>query len=73
MAVNPATGGYWLDASDGGICSFRVPFYGSTGNVTLEESCVGMTAMPAGKGYSFVASDGGVFNFGSARYEGSAA
>jgi hypothetical protein len=31
MAADPATGGYWLVASDGGIFSFTAPFYGSSG------------------------------------------
>ena len=68
-----ATGGYWLDASDGGIFAFHAPFYGSTGNITLARPCVGMTAMPKGNGYRFVASDGGIFDFGFAPFEGSAA
>ena len=31
MAVDPATGGYWLVATDGGVFSFHAPFCGSTG------------------------------------------
>ena len=38
MAVDPATGGYWLVASDGGIFSFNAPFHGSTGCDPLEPS-----------------------------------
>jgi hypothetical protein len=29
MAADPATGGYWLVASDGGIFNFGAPFYGA--------------------------------------------
>jgi hypothetical protein len=29
MAADPATGGYWLVASDGGVFSFDAPFEGS--------------------------------------------
>jgi len=29
MAADPATGGYWLVASDGGIFSFDAPFFGA--------------------------------------------
>jgi hypothetical protein len=29
MAADPATGGYWLVASDGGIFSFGAPFFGA--------------------------------------------
>jgi hypothetical protein len=63
MAVDVATGGYWLVAADGGIFSFNAPFYGSTGNIKLAEPIVGMEADPDGNGYRFVASDGGVFDF----------
>ncbi len=68
----PPLAAYWMDASDGGIFSFRAPFYGSTGGIALAMPCVGMTAMPDGSGYRFVAADGGIFNF-RAPYEGSAA
>ena len=71
MAASPA-GGYWLVASDGGIFAFgNAPFYGSTGDLTLNEPVVGMTASPSGHGYWFVASDGGIFNYGDASFHGS--
>jgi hypothetical protein len=73
MAQDPATGGYWLVAADGGIFAFHAPFYGSTGNVALVQPCVGMTATPDGDGYRFVAADGGIFDFGLAPFDGSAA
>jgi hypothetical protein len=73
MAVDPATGGYWLVASDGGIFSFNAPFLGSAGNLSLEAPIVGMAATPDGGGYYLVAADGGVFNYGDAHFHGSAA
>jgi hypothetical protein len=71
MAADPATGGYWLVAADGGIFSFDAPFYGSTGAVHLNQPVVGMAATPDGKGYWLVARDGGVFRFGDATFHGS--
>ncbi|HVB93461.1 MAG TPA: fibronectin type III domain-containing protein [Acidimicrobiales bacterium] len=68
MAVDQATGGYWLVASDGGIFSFNAPFLGSTGNIRLNKPIVGMAPAPNGNGYWMVASDGGVFSFGTPFY-----
>ena len=68
MAATPATGGYWLVASDGGIFAFGdAPFYGSTGRRHLNQPIVGMAATADAHGYWFVASDGGVFAYGDAR------
>jgi hypothetical protein len=71
MAVDPATGGYWLLGGDGGVFSFDAPFYGSTGNIRLNAPAVGMVSTVDGRGYYFVASDGGVFAYGDARFRGS--
>ena len=71
MADDPATGGYWEVASDGGIFSFDAPFFGSTGGIHLNKPIVGMEALANGQGYRFVASDGGVFSFGQAAFDGS--
>ena len=46
-------------------------FYGSTGNVHLNQPIVGMAATPDGKGYWLVAKDGGIFEFGDANFYGS--
>lgn len=70
MAVDQATGGYWLVASDGGIFSFHAPFYGSTGSLALKSQIVGMEAAPDGGGYRLAASDGGVFSY-NVPFEGS--
>ena len=40
--VDPATGGYWLVATDGGIFSFNAPFHGSTASLRCNEPVVGM-------------------------------
>ncbi len=70
-ATDPANGGYWVVASDGGVFSFNAPFYGSAGNLNLNRPVVGAAATPDGGGYWLVASDGGVFSFGDARFFGS--
>ena len=70
MAIDPATGGYWLVASDGGVFSFNAPFEGSTGGIRLNRPIVGMGATPDGSGYWLVASDGGVFSFNATFYGG---
>ena len=67
MSVDPATGGYWLLAKDGGVFSYNAPFFGSTGNIRLNQPVVGMSSTADGGGYWFVAADGGVFSFGDAR------
>jgi SpoIID/LytB domain protein len=65
-------GGYWINASDGGVFSFgNAQFYGSTGNIVLNKPMVGMAATPDGRGYWLVASDGGIFSFGDAQFYGS--
>ncbi len=71
MAIDPATGGYWLVATDGGIFAFDAPFFGSTGNIHLNQPIVGMSGDASGNGYWMVASDGGIFAFGGAPFLGS--
>jgi hypothetical protein len=44
IAFDKNSGGYWLDASDGGIFSFGAPFYGSMGGSHLNLPVVGMAA-----------------------------
>jgi len=66
------TGGYWIDASNGGVFTFGdATFQGSAGNLALRKPVVGMASTPDGGGYWLVASDGGVFSFGDARFYGS--
>jgi hypothetical protein len=66
------TSGYWMVATDGGIFTFgQLSFFGSTGNIRLNEPIVGMAATPTHLGYWMVASDGGIFSFGDAHFWGS--
>ena len=63
----PRAAGYWLVASDGGIFAFGgAEFYGSTGNMVLNQPIVGISRTPTGAGYWMVATDGGIFSFGDA-------
>ena len=72
MATTPDGAGYWMTASDGGVFAYGdAGFYGSTGNLTLNQPVVGMASTPDGKGYWFVASDGGIFAYGDAGFYGS--
>src|SRR5204862_3308092 len=71
---NPSGGlsGYWVVAPDGGIFSFgEARFFGSTGNLKLNQPILGLAATATGQGYWLVDSDGGIFNFGDARFLGS--
>ena len=63
---------YWSVATDGGIFAFGAAhFYGSTGNIHLNNPIVGIAPTPDGGGYWLVASDGGIFSFGDATFLGS--
>ena len=65
-------GGYWINASDGGVFSFgNAQFYGSTGGMRLNAPVVGMASTHDAGGYWEVATDGGVFSFGDAQFHGS--
>jgi N-acetylmuramoyl-L-alanine amidase len=70
-AGDPATGGYWLAATDGGVFAFGAPFEGSAGALPLVRPVVGMTPAADDHGYWLVASDGGIFAYGSAAFHGS--
>ncbi|HET9769281.1 MAG TPA: hypothetical protein VFS16_00230, partial [Acidimicrobiia bacterium] len=71
-ATAAAARGYWMVAADGGIFSFGdAKFFGSTGNIKLNQPIVGMASTPSGNGYWFVAADGGIFSFGDAKFFGS--
>jgi SpoIID/LytB domain protein len=66
------TGGYWIDAADGGVFSFGgATFQGSAGNLVLNKPIVGMASTSDGGGYWLVASDGGIFSYGDAIFYGS--
>ena len=65
-------GGYWVNATDGGVFSFgNAQFWGSTGNMRLNKPVVGIAATHDAEGYWEVATDGGVFSFGDAHFWGS--
>ena len=77
-------GGYWLDASDGGVFSYGdTQFYGSIPGLGLHPAGSGLPEQPQrahrghgaasidDNGYFMVASDGGVFAFGDAHFAGS--
>ncbi len=63
--------GYWEVASDGGVFSFNVPFYGSMTKSQLNAPIVGIAATPDAKGYWEVGADGGIFSYGDASFYGS--
>jgi len=71
MAVDPATGGYWLVTNDGQVFGFDTPVYGSP--PVLDAPVIGIEATADGGGYWEVATDGGVFAYGDARFRGSPA
>ncbi|MGH9000205.1 MAG: Calx-beta domain-containing protein [Acidimicrobiia bacterium] len=69
---DPRGASYWMVARDGGIFTFGdARFYGSTGNIALNQPIVGMDVTPTASGYWFVARDGGIFSFGDAGFFGS--
>ena len=68
MAVEPDGGGYWLYASDGGVFSFGVEFFGSLpglGRCDLAPA-VAMRPTPTGLGYWILTASGEVIGFGDA-------
>ncbi|HVF32929.1 MAG TPA: ScyD/ScyE family protein [Acidimicrobiales bacterium] len=68
----PSGNPYRFVASDGGIFTFGgTGFYGSTGDLKLNQPIVGMASNPLRPGYWLVASDGGIFTFGDAVFHGS--
>jgi sugar lactone lactonase YvrE len=71
VATPPSASGYWTVAGDGGVFSFGPNFYGSTGNLRLNQPVFAITSTSDGKGYWFVARDGGVFTYGDGVFHGS--
>jgi hypothetical protein len=74
IAPAPGGNGCWLASADGGVFSFgsQAPFFGSAGNIRLNEPVVAIAAAPNGDGYYLAAADGGVFAYGpGARFQGS--
>ena len=54
-----------MDATDGGVFSFSLPYLGSMGGQPMASPVLGMAADPTTGGYWEVAADGGVFSFGA--------
>jgi sugar lactone lactonase YvrE len=71
IAVPGSSSGYWTVGGDGGVFSFGPGFYGSTGNLKLNQPVLAISSTADGKGYWFVARDGGVFAYGDALFNGS--
>ena len=45
IAVDPATGGYWILKSNGGVANYNAPWYGSlTGKVPAGQAVTGIAA-----------------------------
>ena len=68
IAADPATGGYWILKSTGGVDSFHAPWHGSLAGRIPPGTAV--TAIAAGRpgGYLVLTSDGGVHGFGTPVY-----
>jgi peptidoglycan/xylan/chitin deacetylase (PgdA/CDA1 family) len=74
IAADPASGGYWLTAEDGGVFAFAgAAFHGSLPglHITPAAPVVAVAATTDGGGYWQAASDGGVFAYGDAGFYGS--
>ena len=63
--------GYTTVAADGGVFAFGSQFFGSTGNLRLNQPIVTMASTPNQLGYWLAAADGGIFAFGDAAFAGS--
>ncbi len=68
LATDPATGGYWILKSDGGVAGFHAPWRGSVAYKL--PAGVSPTAIASGRpgGYLILTSDGRVHNFGTPWY-----
>ncbi len=68
IAADPATGGYWILKSTGGVDSFHAPWHGSLAGRIPRGTAV--TAIAAGRagGYLVLTSNGGVHGFGTPGY-----
>ena len=72
VSGTPDHRGYRMVGADGGVFSFGdAAFYGSTGNITLNQPVIALAPTPTLRGYWLVAEDGGVFSFGDAKFFGS--
>ena len=72
VSGTPDHRGYRMIGADGGVFSFGdAAFFGSTGNIKLNQPVIALAPTPTLRGYWLVAEDGGVFSFGDAKFFGS--
>lgn len=72
ILVHP-DGGYLEIGEDGGIFAWGgAPFFGSLGEVKLNQPIVDAAWTPDHGGYYLIGRDGGIFAFGNARHQGNA-
>ena len=63
LAADPATGGYWILKSNGGVSNIHAPWYGSlAGKIPAGQAVTAIAASPAG-GYLILTSGGGVYPY----------
>jgi Negative regulator of beta-lactamase expression len=62
--------GYLVVTDDGGVFAFDAPFFGSTGDVPLNQPIIDGEVTASGRGYWLLAADGGIFAFGDAPFKG---
>jgi peptidoglycan/xylan/chitin deacetylase (PgdA/CDA1 family) len=73
LAGDPATGGYWILKSTGGVHSFHAPWRGSlTGKIPAGATVIAIATGKPG-GYLVLTSDGGVHAYGTPWYGSDAA
>ncbi|HET9071018.1 MAG TPA: hypothetical protein VFN60_03815 [Acidimicrobiales bacterium] len=69
IAVDPATGGYWVVSSAGGVFNFHAPWLGRvrypSGGWGQYPAVVGIAAAPGGRGYYVLRANGAVVAFGA--------
>ncbi|MGO8723281.1 MAG: hypothetical protein ACLQRM_11185 [Acidimicrobiales bacterium] len=68
IAVDSATGGYWLVTSRGAVYGEDAPDYGSASKHPLTSPIVAIAAAPDGDGYWLAAQDGEVYSYGAASH-----
>ncbi|MGA2529924.1 MAG: hypothetical protein ABSG36_12270 [Acidimicrobiales bacterium] len=65
MALDQATGGYWLVTSSGAVYGEDAPVLGSASRSVLSSPIVDIAATPEGTGYWLAAKDGRVYAYGA--------
>jgi hypothetical protein len=70
MALDRATGGYWLVQANGVVTGFNAPHVGPQANDLPAEPVVGIAATSDGRGFWEVSRSGAVYAFGDAPFRG---